>query len=187
MKHVIGIDEVGRGCWAGPLLIVAARQVAPLPEGLKDSKLLSRMVRSQLKTMIDQTCEFGEGWVMPAEIDHLGLSNAMRLGTERALHNLEAKVDETIIFDGNINFCDPKYVRASAVIGADKTFPIVSAASIYAKVVRDKYMAELPERYQKYEFDRHVGYGTKLHSELLKKYGISDIHRLSFKPIREML
>lgn len=187
MKQVIGIDEVGRGCWAGPLLVVAARQRETLPEGLKDSKLLSRIARSKLKALIEKTCDLGEGWVMPAEIDHLGLTAAMRLGTERALQNLNAATDETIIFDGNINFCDPKFIRASAVTGADKTFPIVSAASIYAKVIRDQYMAELPERYHIYEFPRHVGYGTKLHSELLKKYGVSDIHRRSFKPIKALL
>lgn len=187
MKQVIGIDEVGRGCWAGPLLVVAARQKKELPKQLKDSKLLSRSVRSQLKVFIEQTCDIGEGWVMAAEIDHMGLSKAMQLGVSRALDDLEAKTDETIIMDGNVNYCNSKFVRASAVIGADKTFPIVSAASIFAKVTRDRYMAELPERYQVYEFDRHVGYGTKLHLELLKKFGVSDIHRTSFKPIRELL
>lgn len=187
MKQVIGIDEVGRGCWAGPLLVVAARNRVKLPDGLRDSKKVSRLVRSQLKELIDKYCDIGEGWVMPLEIDHLGLSEAMRLGTERALAAIEAREDETIIFDGHINYCDEKFIRSSAVIKADDMFPIVSAASIYAKVVRDKYMAELPERYAIYEFDRHVGYGTKLHSELLKKHGVSDMHRRSFKPIKELL
>lgn len=187
MKEVIGIDEVGRGCWAGPLLVVAARQKEPLPAQLKDSKLLSRSVRSQLKVFIEKACDLGEGWVMPAEIDHLGLTRAMELGVERALTALQAKPDETIIMDGNMNYCDPMFVRASAVIAADKTFPIVSAASIFAKVTRDRYMAELPERYYIYEFDRHVGYGTKLHLELLKKHGVSDMHRTSFKPIKALL
>lgn len=132
-------------------------------------------------------CDIGEGWVMPAEIDNLGLSESMRLATVRALNNLDAQANETIIFDGNINYCDVKYSRASAVIDADALFPIVSAASIYAKVVRDDYMAELPERYAVYEFASHVGYGTKSHLEALKKYGVSDIHRKSFKPIKKLL
>ncbi len=184
---MIGIDEVGRGCWAGPLLIVAARGVKPIPEGVKDSKVLSKLRRYQMYRLILETCEFGEGWVAPGEIDRIGLTEAMRLGTERALAALDTKPDEKIIFDGNINYCSPQYFKASAVIDADALFPIVSAASIYAKVTRDKYMSELPERYKVFEFDKHVGYGTKLHSEMLKKYGVSDIHRRSFAPVKALL
>lgn len=187
MKGVIGIDEVGRGCWAGPLLVVAAREVKKLPEGLKDSKQLTRKQRENFAKSILACCEFGEGWVMPVEIDQLGLSEAMRLGTKRALEDLGAQTTDKIIFDGNISYCPPEFVRASAVVGADALFPIVSAASIYAKVKRDKYMADLPARYAHYEFDRHVGYGTKRHSVLLKRYGVSDIHRKSFAPIRALL
>lgn len=183
----IGIDEVGRGCWAGPLLVVAARQTGQLPDGVKDSKVLDKMRRYQVYRLLLGVCEFGEGWVAPGEIDRFGLSESMRLATARALQALDAKHDEQIIFDGNINFCDPKYFKASAVIDADALFPIVSAASIYAKVTRDKYMSELPARYAVYEFDKHVGYGTALHSEMLKKYGVSDLHRRSFKPIKALL
>lgn len=183
----IGIDEVGRGCWAGPLLVVAARSRGKLPVGLKDSKKLSRLKRSTLKGLIVETCDIGEGWVMPVEIDQLGLTRSMQLGTKRALEDLGANYDEKIIFDGHINYCSEKFIKASAVIKADEMFPVVSAASIYAKVARDSYMSELPERYSVYEFDRHVGYGTKLHSELLKKHGISDMHRLSFAPVKALL
>lgn len=187
MSSSIGIDEVGRGCWAGPLLVVAARAVKPLPAGLKDSKQLSKMRRYQIYRLLLGSCEFGEGWVAPGEIDKLGLAQAMRLGTERALTALDPESNAKIIFDGNINFCDPKYFKASAIIGADALFPIVSAASIYAKVTRDKYMSELPERYKIYEFDRHVGYGTKLHHDLLKQFGITDLHRRSYAPVKALL
>lgn len=187
VKTVIGIDEVGRGCWAGPLLVVAARQVAELPNSIKDSKKLSRYVRSQLFEQIASTCDIGEGWVMPAEIDNLGLTESMKLAVSRALDNLDAQYDEKIIIDGNINYCSNKYVKASPVIDADDLFPVVSAASIYAKVLRDKYMSELPTRYDVYEFDRHVGYGTKLHLEKLLEYGVSDLHRRSFKPIQKLI
>lgn len=187
MNSVIGIDEVGRGCWAGPLLVVAARQISDLPAGLKDSKLLSKRRREVLSFDIELCCDIGEGWVQPAEIDHLGLTESMRLGTARALKALQAQPDEKIIFDGNINYCDSAFVKASAVIDADALFPIVSAASIYAKVKRDNYMAGLPVRYQVYDFASHVGYGTKRHTELLKKHGVSDQHRRSFKPVKALL
>lgn len=184
---MIGIDEVGRGCWAGPLLVVAARLRGSLPPGVKDSKLLSKKKRESLVFDIEIACDIGQGWVMPAEIDHLGLSESMRLATERALEDLGATTKETIIFDGNINFCDIKYSKASAIINADELFPIVSAASIYAKVLRDNYMSELPDRYTDYDFGSHVGYGTKGHIEALKKYGVSDIHRKSYKPIKKIM
>lgn len=183
----IGIDEVGRGCWAGPLLVVAAREIRRLPAGLKDSKVLSKKQRENYAKSLLSCCEFGEGWVSPAEIDRLGLTESMKVATIRALQALGANESETIIFDGNINYCEPTYVKASAVIDADALFPIVSAASIYAKVKRDLYMADLPARYQVYEFASHVGYGTKLHLEMLRLHGISDMHRRSFKPIKALL
>lgn len=187
MHSVIGIDEVGRGAWAGPLLVVAARQKGELSPLLKDSKLLSKVSRGSLVAGIKAACDIGEGWVMPGEIDNHGLTEAMRLAVERALQNLDAGIGERIIMDGNINYCDRKYFHASAIVDADALFPIVSAASIIAKVARDVYMAELPARYENWEFDRHVGYGTARHQVLLKRHGVSDIHRLSFKPIKALL
>lgn len=187
MKSLIGIDEVGRGCWAGPLLIVAARQRGEMPAGTKDSKLLTRQKREQLFDKILEVADIGQGWVMPSEIDRFGLSHAMRIGTDRALNELDAMTSETIVFDGNINYCSPEFIKASAVIKADDLFPIVSAASIVAKVLRDRYMADLPERYKVYDFVSHVGYGTKEHARLLREHGISDMHRRSFKPIKAYL
>ena len=180
---MIGIDEVGRGCWAGPLLIVAARQVGMLPSGLKDSKKLSKKRRESLYSDIQISCDLGAGWVQPAEIDTLGLTLAMRLGVKRALEAIGALPEEEIIMDGLINYCDESYANVTCAAKADDTYPVVSAASIYAKVSRDTYMSELTDDYAKYEFAKHVGYGTKLHSDLLKLHGISDQHRLSFAPI----
>lgn len=184
---MIGIDEVGRGCWAGPLLVVAARQMNDLPAGLADSKVLTKKRRQLLVNDIYLSCDIGEGWVQPAEIDQLGLTKAMYIGVERALTALKVDLDEEIIMDGNINYCPEKYLNAVAVIDADATHPIVSAASVYAKVLRDNYMANLDSKYVVYQFEKHVGYGTKLHCEMLALHGVSDIHRLSYKPIRKLL
>lgn len=186
-NQVIGVDEVGRGCWAGPLVVVAARASAALPAGLKDSKLLSATKREVLFDAIAETCDIGEGWVMPAEIDRYGLSEAMRMATRQALEALDAAETDKIVMDGNVNYCESRYLRASTVVGADSLFPIVSAASIYAKVLRDRFMKELPERYNVYEFERHVGYGTQLHMRRLKEYGVSDLHRRSFAPVKALL
>lgn len=182
---MIGIDEVGRGCWAGPLLIVAARQKTDLPVGLDDSKKLTKKKRELLFVRIKQSCDLGEGWVTAQEIDAIGLTGAMKLGVDRALKNIDAKFDEQIIMDGLINYCNPKYIDVQCEAKADGKYPVVSAASVYAKVTRDNFMAQLGEKYKKYEFEKHVGYGTQLHSGLLKKHGVSDQHRLSFKPIAQ--
>jgi ribonuclease HII len=182
---IIGIDEVGRGCWAGPMLVVAAREVLALPAGLRDSKVLTKKRREELMLLIAEACQLGEGWVNPAEIDELGLTGATRLGVQRALSNLEAQTDEVIIMDGNINYCPADFINVSCVIDADALHPIVSAASIYAKVKRDAYMAERSLLYPGYQFEKHVGYGTAAHRAALMELGICELHRLSFKPLQQ--
>lgn len=184
---MIGIDEVGRGCWAGPLLVVAARVRTTLPAGLADSKVLSHKKRETLMPLLVDSCDFGEGWVTPAEIDELGLTGAMRLGVARALEGLQAASDEEIIMDGTINYCEPGFTEVTCIAKADATHPIVSAASIYAKVLRDQKMAELAVAHPEYGFDAHVGYGTKAHSEALKAFGVTPLHRLSYKPVKQFV
>lgn len=184
---MIGIDEVGRGCWAGPLLVVAARQRSVLPIGIKDSKKLTKRQREQLLDPIRLSCDLGEGWVASEEIDQLGLSAAMRLAVSRALRSLKATNGEEIVIDGNINYCESLYVNSQCVISADDTHPIVSAASICAKLLRDQKMQELAQIYPNYGFEKHVGYGTKQHSEALHLYGVSKIHRKSYKPVKAFL
>ena len=186
---MIGIDEVGRGAWAGPLLVVAAR-LKPhhhLPEDLTDSKLLTKKQKEQFYQQLLITCEFGEGWVDVGEIDDIGLAGALKLGASRAVANLENSEGEEIIIDGSINFLDKKHEKVRAVVKADISVPIVSAASVYAKVLRDNYMTRLHFENPQYKFNEHVGYGTQKHIEALKKYGVSRYHRKSFKPIMELL
>jgi ribonuclease HII len=115
----------------------------------------------------------------------MGLTEAMKLGVLRALLAIKAQPDEIIIMDGNINYCASKYRQSQAVIDADALHPIVSAASIYAKVARDTYMSNLDGIYTKYQFGKHVGYGTRLHADMLALYGPSDVHRLSFAPLKK--
>lgn len=181
----VGIDEVGRGCWAGPLVAAAVSLAVPI-EGLRDSKKLSSRRRKQLAGIIRaEASALGLGWVTPREIDALGLSRAVGLAMERALAEACTDYDELII-DGNINYFadDPK---ALAIVRADDSVPAVSAASIVAKVARDAYMAQLGDKYAGYGFAAHVGYGTAAHLAALKQYGVSDIHRLSYKPIQRLL
>ncbi len=108
----------------------------------------------------------------------------MRLGVERALSALGTQHSDKIIMDGTINYCAENYSNVTCVARADSLHPIVSAASIYAKVKRDKLMEILSIEFPGYGFEKHVGYGTKMHLEGLKKLGISPIHRKSYKPVK---
>lgn len=181
---VIGIDEVGRGAWAGPLVVGAIQLSRPI-YGLADSKKLTYKKRVKLAKEIYKKCDnWGLGWVEAGEIDKLGLTQAMTLAIERALFGFDEDVD--IVIDGTINYL-PDNSLARCEIGADSTIPAVSAASILAKVARDNFMIEQAVRFPNYGFDRNVGYGTRLHIESLKKFGISPIHRTSYKPVQAIL
>jgi ribonuclease HII len=186
LAMIVGIDEVGRGCWAGPLVAGAVLLGEPPVAGLKDSKKLTKLMREKLDAEIRVAAlGYGLGWVAPAEIDKVGLTEAVRLAMRRALAALEAITREyrDLVIDGNYNFF-PEHPLARAVIGADNTVPAVSAASIIAKVARDKFMAEIAAKYPGYEFERHVGYGTRAHRDAIQKLGICDLHRRSFRPIQ---
>ncbi len=151
--------------------------------GLRDSKQLTKNQRQKLAERIHRRAlACGLGWVAPAEIDELGLTAATTLAMRRAVAELETEFNE-IIIDGIFNYLkeDP---RARAVVKADDTVPVVSAASIIAKVARDNYMVEISAEQPNYGFESHVGYGTSLHLERLKLHGASELHRHSFKPIR---
>jgi ribonuclease HII len=186
----VGIDEVGRGCWAGPLVAAAVALSVPI-EGLNDSKKLTKKRREILSQQIHKLADsVGIGWVTPAEVDELGLTKAVQLAMLRAMKQIDCDYDE-IIIDGSYNFfanvTGLKTANLSAVIKADGTVPAVSAASIVAKVARDAKMVELAAAYPGYGFASHVGYGTAEHIAALKKLGVTDIHRTSYKPIKAYL
>jgi ribonuclease HII len=187
----VGIDEVGRGCWAGPL--VAGAVVLPVKPGLKggrvllrDSKKLSKRQRKASADWIHANAlAVGLGWVSPREVDRVGIVRAVGMAMERALAQVTMHFEELIV-DGNHNFF-PFDPRARAVIKADDSVPSVSAASIIAKVARDDYMAEIARQYDGYGFEKHVGYGTAAHIAALKSLGVCDIHRRSYRPIKAFL
>ena len=178
----MGVDEVGRGSWAGPLVAGAVLLGDPIA-GLADSKKLTKLQRKRLDVEIRlHAVAFGLGWVTPQEIDDIGLTEAVRLAMKRAVAGIKTPYTKVII-DGNYNFLadDP---RSSCLIKADDTIPAVSAASIVAKVARDNYMSNASLEYPGYYFEKHVGYGTTAHAAALKLQGICELHRRSFAPVR---
>lgn len=189
--NLVGLDEVGRGCWAGPLVAAAVLLKNPI-DGLKDSKLLSRNKRQELLLEIQANACVGIGWVSPAQIDHLGLSRATAHAMEQSLKFIKQFLikDTKIIIDGNTNFlknCQlTKKLSVIPMVKADQTEPAVCAASIVAKVSRDAYMRQQADNYPLYKFDKHVGYGTKIHKNMIEKHGICVLHRKSFKPIKQI-
>lgn len=185
---VIGVDEVGRGCWAGPLVAAAVGFLGRVPEGLSDSKKLSAKRRMQLAQVIQNATEYiGIGWVWPKEINKLGLTKSVQVAMQRAYNALPGLPGECqIIVDGNINYLS-HISRSKAEVRADGSVSEVSAASIVAKVARDAYMQQIALKYQGYGFEAHVGYGTRQHVKALQRYGVLPIHRVHYKPIRALL
>ena len=184
MQTIIGIDEAGRGAWAGPLVVGAVGLNTDIP-GLMDSKLLSPIKRRRLSAEIkDLAFFFGIGWVSPSEVDDLGLTEATTLACRRALQGAP-EVDK-IIIDGHINYL-PDIANSEFLIDGDNLQAAISAASIIAKVARDEYMAEQSKIFPEFGFETHVGYGTRKHSDAIKNNGLTPLHRWSFKPVKKFL
>jgi len=182
---ILGIDEVGRGPWAGPLVVGAVVLGGTTIEGLTDSKKLTKKRREALDPLIrEQAAGYGLGWVHAEEIDELGLSESLRLATRRAVEQIKTPYHE-IIIDGTINFLaeTTKGHYVTTMPKADLLVPSVSAASIIAKVARDNYMAEQDVIYEGYKFASHVGYGTAAHVAAIAAHGVTPLHRLSFAPL----
>jgi ribonuclease HII len=182
---IMGIDEVGRGPWAGPLVVGAVVLGSKVIEGLTDSKKLTKKRRNELDIIIRQQASgYGLGWVSAEEIDNIGLSQALVLAAKRAVDQVKVPYSE-IIIDGTINFLagTSKGSYVKTMIKGDIYEPSVSAASIIAKVARDSYMEAQDSLYPVYGFARHVGYGTAFHIGAIKQYGVTPLHRLSFKPL----
>lgn len=182
---ILGIDEVGRGPWAGPLVIGAVVLGGAAIEGLTDSKKLTKKQRDRLDIEIRaKAAGIGLGWVEAAVIDEIGLSQALVMATKLAVEQIKAPYHE-IIIDGTVNFLagTSKGQYVTTMKKADLLVPSVSAASIIAKVARDNYMGLQDEVYPGYGFKNHVGYGTAMHIQAIDKLGVTPLHRLSFAPL----
>lgn len=181
-----GVDEVGRGPLAGPVVTAAvildpARPIA----GLADSKVLSEKRREALFELItSQALAWAVGRCEVAEIDQLNIFHATLLAMTRAVQALSI-TPEYVLVDGNR--CPQWHWASEAVVKGDGRVPCISAASILAKVIRDREMCELDLLYPGYGLAQHKGYATAQHTEALLLQGISPIHRCSFKPVRDLM
>lgn len=183
---ILGIDEAGRGPWAGPLVVGAVVLGCEI-DGLNDSKKLTKKKREQLELEILEKAQAATtGWVSAAELDEVGMSEALRLATRRAVEQITVSYHE-IIIDGTVNFLrdTSKGDYVTTLPKADALIPSVSAASIIAKVARDRYMTDLGEKYPEYGFKNHAGYGVAKHREAIERIGVIDEHRLSFAPLQK--
>lgn len=176
---VCGIDEAGRGPLAGP--VCAAAVILPkgcVIEGVNDSKKLTEKKREALFDIIkEKALAYSIAVADEKEIDEVNILQATYLAMRRAFEGLEIKPDMALV-DGNR---DPILgIPTKTIVKGDANSMSIAAASILAKVTRDRFMLEMDEKYPEYQFAKHKGYGTKLHYEMLAKYGVSEIHRKTF-------
>jgi ribonuclease HII len=201
----IGIDEAGRGPWAGPVFVGLCvlneeQELFLVNQGITDSKKLSEKKRDALYPLILQNSMYAKVKMLnPADIDKLGIYESTiylikELAKDRGLCDLGSLLGErlTVLIDGVfpklvLFDADGTILEHECIVRGDSKEPAISAASILAKVRRDAYMMKLHEKYPVYQFDKHKGYGTKLHSDMLEKYGPCEEHRKSFAPIKKLL
>ncbi|WP_424927580.1 ribonuclease HII [Amaricoccus tamworthensis] len=184
--RIAGVDEVGRGPWSGPV-VAAAVILDPdnIPAGLNDSKKLTAARRESLMAEITACAAVGIGEATVAEIDEVNILQASFLAMRRALDNLTTPPDFVLVDGRHIPPGLP--CQAQAVIKGDGRSLSIAAASIVAKVTRDRIMVALSQQFPGYAWETNMGYGTKAHVEGLNLHGVTQHHRRSFKPIHNML
>lgn len=182
---VAGCDEAGRGPWAGP--VSAAAVIIPphtkLP-GLNDSKVLTHQRREKLFQLIISRCDYGVGLVCNQEIDKIGLTAATNKAYALAIASLQ-QTPNFLLIDGRDKFKLP--IPFTSIVKGDSKVREIAAASIIAKVTRDRLMISSHQQYPQYDFHLHKGYGTKRHHQALKKHGICQLHRQSYAPIKAII
>ena len=187
---ICGVDEAGRGPLVGAVVAGAVVLDPNNPiEGLKDSKKLTAARREYLyQQIMEKAKAWGIGEASPAEIDEINILQATMLAMKRAIEDLATRLGkwpEKALIDGNR--CPELPIAAEAIIKGDTKEPAISAASIIAKVTRDRQMQRLHERHPEYGFAQHMGYPTEAHFAALKQFGACDQHRRSFSPVRKVL
>lgn len=183
---VCGVDEAGRGPLAGPVSAAAVilDDADPIA-GLADSKKLSERQREQLAPVIrERALAWAVAWAEVEEIDQLNILQATLLAMRRAVLALPVQPQQVLV-DGL--YCPQTGIPSQAIVKGDSKVAAISAASILAKTARDELMLQLHQQYPQYGFADHKGYPTAVHLAALREYGISDVHRRSFKPVRELL
>jgi len=173
IKGLCGIDEAGRGPWAGPMTIAGVKLHKDISE-LNDSKKLSEKKREFLYDIIIKNSSYHIVSIPNNTIDKLGLTACLKNAIEEIMQNIDAS---SYLMDGNTSF---GIETLEHKIKADASVFEVSAASILAKVTRDRYMIEIAKKYPNYSFEKHKGYGTKAHKEAILEHGFCEIHRLSY-------
>lgn len=185
MKIIAGVDEVGRGSLIGPVYASAVILKKSInPKLLKDSKSLSKKEREYLCTYIKKNSTWSIGKASVKEIEKLNILQASLLAMKRAIKKLKKKPTHVLI-DGN-KTPELENYNLKSVIKGDKKIPSISAASIIAKVSRDKFITTLSKKNKGYDWDKNFGYGTKQHLKALKKLGITKHHRKTFSPISKI-
>ena len=183
-NDVAGADEVGRGALAGPVVAAAVvLEQGQVLNGLRDSKLLSARQRERLYVEITTFANWATAAVSPTEVDQLNVHVASLLAMRRALACLSPQPDFVLV-DG---FRLPELsVPQRAIVGGDRKCTVIAAASVVAKVTRDRLLMTMHDGEPRYGFDRHKGYATRNHLSALKRYGLTNDHRRSFKPVRDI-
>ena len=184
-KPVCGVDEVGRGPLAGPVVAAAVLYHEALPQGITDSKKLSAKKRTMLAEQIQACSEYGIGIASVEEIDELNILHATMLAMQRAVQALP-HTPEVALIDGN-RAPDLGNIHTQTIVKGDQHSVSIAAASIIAKVTRDSMMAELARAHPHYGFEKHAGYGTAQHMQALEAHGACPAHRRSFAPVRKAL
>ena len=183
---IAGVDEVGRGCLAGPVFAAAVILNSDInTNDIKDSKKINFSKRILISEYIKKNSIFAVGCASVNEIDKINILNASLLSMKRALDNL--KIKPTVAYIDGIFIPKDMALKCKTFIKGDETIPCISAASIIAKVSRDLFMINLAKKYPRYSWQKNYGYGTKDHFIGLSKYGVTKHHRKKFKPIHNIL